>query len=499
MNNWKPRVSGPEWLRFSAGFLILFSIIISAMAPSSRPNILFICIDDLRPETGAYGNSLIKTPNMDRLAKQGILFTNHFVTQPTCGASRYSLLTGKLPRQNAELKNSAMEALLAGKERSEIPETFIDQLRRKGYYTVGIGKISHSADGYVYGYEEPKSNRLELPHSWDEMLFDPGKWETGWNAFFAYADGSNRQSRKGKVKPYESAPVDDEGYPDGLTANLAVQKLQQLAVRNQPFVLGVGFFKPHLPFNAPQKYWDLYQRDSLPLTPAPNIPQHIHEASLHGSGEFNQYQLGEEKASLDQPVSDAYARKVTHGYYAAVSYVDAQIGKVLDELKRLNLEKETIVVLWGDHGWHLGDGRVWGKHTLFDVSLKSALIMKVPGKSQGLVQNKIVSSIDIYPTLMELCGVNPVAKLDGQSFVGLLGKSGVGGAARVAYSYFNKGISLRTDQYRFTRYFREQTPVIELYDHRVDPHEEKNIAGERPEMVKKLMQEWEKGDTGLFR
>ena len=203
--------------------------------PAQRPNVLFICIDDLRPDLACYGNPMIHSPNLDRLAKQSALFMRQYVTQPTCGASRYSLLTGRLPRNTVELTNEAIEKELAGKPRTDVPETFIDNLRRNGYYTVGIGKISHSADGYVYKYEEPKSNVLELPHSWDEMLFDPGKWKTGWNAFFAYADGSNRQSQKAQVKPYESAEVDDEGYPDGLSARLAVAKLKELSRRNSRF------------------------------------------------------------------------------------------------------------------------------------------------------------------------------------------------------------------------------------------------------------------------
>jgi arylsulfatase A-like enzyme len=394
-----------------------------------------------------------------------------------------------------------MEHFLSNEPEGEIPETFVHHLRRNGYYTVGIGKISHSPDGLWYGYgEQPEGAKWELPYSWDEMLFDAGKWGTGWNAFFGYADGSNRQSKNKQVKPYEQADVADQGYPDGLTADLAMDKLQELSSKEQPFFLGVGFFKPHLPFTAPKKYWDLYEEEEIPLSPVPDIPENIHKASLHNSGEFNQYELGEEKAGIENRLSDAYARKLRHAYYASVSYVDAQIGKVLDELERLGLAENTIVVLWGDHGWHLGDHRVWGKHTNFETALRSPLIIKAPGISPKVIApDKVVSSIDIYPTLMEWCGVEVDFPLDGQSLVTLANEGEDTERENVAFSYFNRGISMRTDRYRMTRYFREQTPTIELYDHHLDPLETKNIARENPVLVEKLMELLKKGNTGLYQ
>ena len=478
------------------GFTFLGMLSMKPVA--KKPNVLFICIDDLRPDLKMYGNLQVQSPNLDRLARQATVFTNHYVTQPTCGASRYSLLTGRLPRHAVELKNEAIEKQIAGKSRTEQPETFIDNLRRSGYYTVGIGKISHSPDGHIYGYTEPESDNLELPNSWDEMLFDSGKWKTGWNAFFGYADGSNRQSKKGEVRPYESADVSDEGYPDGLTANLAVDKLKELAGKDKPFFLGVGFFKPHLPFTAPKKYWDLYDESKITLTHSPVIPEQVNAASLHGSVEFNQYQLGEEKASLDKPVSDAYARKLRHAYYAAISYTDAQVGKVLDQLDTLRLTDNTIVVIWSDHGWHLGDYRVWGKHTIFDQSLRSVLMVKTPHQKKGALNESIISSIDIYPTLLELSGLKTLPALDGKSFAPLFQQKPGRAWDNVAYSYYNKGISVRTDRYRLTRYFRDQQPVVELYDHKTDPDENQNVAAKNPEVVSRLMKTWEKGNTGIF-
>ncbi|GAB3427245.1 sulfatase [Niabella aquatica] len=461
-------------------------------------NVLFIAVDDLRPELGCYGRDYIHSPNIDRLASGGMVFLNHFVAVPTCGASRASILTGRLPRSVQDVSNEAMTHKVAGAVKNHVPETFIHALRRSGYYTVGIGKISHSPDGYVYKYLQPKSEQLELPESWNEMLFDAGKWGTGWNAFFGYANGTNRNMLKGAVKPYESAAAGDESYADGLTAGLAVQKLQELAAKDQPFFLGVGFFKPHLPFNAPKKYWDMYDESKISLTPSPEIPKNVSVASFHQSEEFNGYKLGEEKASLTQPVSDEYARKLRHAYYASISYVDAQVGKVLAELKRLKLDQNTIVIIWGDHGWHLGDDRVWGKHTLSEWALRSPLIIKTPGRKKGASCNKIVSSVDMYPTLMELCGIKMTYQTDGKSLMPLLMNPADKKWSNVAYSYFRRGITVRTEDYRFTKYFRNEEPAVELYDHKADPSENHNIADTHPDIINSLLPLWNKGNTGLW-
>ncbi|MFC5625209.1 sulfatase [Algoriphagus winogradskyi] len=472
-------------------------IIIPSFAQVNRPNVLFIAVDDLRSELGHFENSSIITPNLDKLAAEGVSFTKHFVQVPTCGASRAAFLTGKRPSRTAELGNNIMQDEFSKKPEGEIPETFVHHLRRNGYYTIGLGKISHSADGFVYGYEEEVSDKKELPYSWDEFLFDAGKWGTGWNAFFGYADGENRQSMKKQVKPYEAGDVDDLGYPDGLTAQLAIKKLRELKDSSQPFFLGVGFFKPHLPFTAPKKYWDLYDEERLPLAKNPTIPKNVPRQSLLESGEFNGYQLGEEKAGLDRKLSDEYAHKIKHAYYAAASYSDAQIGLILDELKALELDQNTIVIVWGDHGWHLGEQQIWGKHTLFENALNSALIFKIPGSKVSKIDNSIVESVDIYPTLMELVGVEKPNNLDGESFASLLNSKN-SQKGNVAYSYYHNGISMRTDRYRLTKYFREAEPTIELYDHQTDPLESINIAAENPELVANLMPILEEGNTGLY-
>jgi arylsulfatase A-like enzyme len=479
---------------------LLFCLFFPALLHAQqKPNVLFIFVDDLRPDLGCYGNPEVRSPHLDSLAGHATVFRRQYVTVPTCGASRVSLLTGRYPRTKSDLSNDAAKTRMHGGPAGALPETFIEQLKWNGYYTVGIGKVSHSADGYVYPYTSPKSDRLELPHSWNEMLFDPGKWKTGWNAFFAYANGDSRISRKGEAPPYESAPVDDEGYPDGLTAKLAIKKIEELAGKDQPFFLGVGFFKPHLPFNAPQKYWDLYQEEDISLTHSPGIPQNVHPASLHESGEFNQYRLGDEKASLERPVTDTYARKLRHGYYAGISYVDAQIGKVLAALKRSGLDRNTVIVVWGDHGYHLGDDRVWGKHTVFEYALRSVLILKTPQQQKGAACGQVVSSADIYPTLMELCGVKMPYRADGESIASLTRKTSDPSLRNAAYSYFRQGVTLRTSRYRLTKYYRKAQPQIELYDHENDPYENRNIAAEEPATVQRLMKLLDEGDTGVFR
>lgn len=452
-----------------------------------RPNVLFIAVDDLRPELGVYGNKIVKTPNMDLLAKRGSYFTNHYVQVPTCGASRYSLMTGMRPKKKIHISNNVFYKETARQNERDRPESLVHHFKRNGYTTVGIGKLSHSVDGLVYGYNESPSEVKEMPHSWDRFVFNAGKWKTGWNAFFAYASGENRQSLKNQVKPYESAAVSDDGYPDGLILNSALKELKKLKEKEKPFFLGVGFFKPHLPFNAPKKYWDLYDRNKIPIALDPFIPVGVNPSSIGGMGEFYSYQLSDEKPSLERKISDDYARKLIHGYYASISYVDHLVGKLLNELKSLNLDQNTLIVLWGDHGWHLGNDLKWGKHSLFERSLKSALIIKPPGNAlQSKKIQSIVETVDLYPTLLEYCNLPTPYPLDGQSLLPLI-KSESKSIEGMAFSYFKNGVSLRTPRYRITKYYRKEKPDIELFDHTLDPEENKNITADNQEVVKALM------------
>ena len=460
---------------------------VSAAEPKSKPNVLFIIVDDLRPQLGSYGKPEMHTPNIDRLAESGVRFTRQFVAVPTCGASRYSLLTGYRPSEPIDLSNEAFRQMRQEESESQGPESLVEAFRRGGYHTVGIGKISHYPDGRVYGYDRPKTDNLEMPDSWDEMGLPYGKWEHGWNSFFAYADGTNRTDRLKQdqpAPPTESADVPDTGYPDGLIAQAAIEKLGELKEQDKPFFLAVGFFKPHLPFNAPQKYWDLYPIDDVELSPDPEAPVNVHpELALHNSGETARYT---HPANWRQ--DPLHQRHLRRGYFASVSYIDAQVGKVLDELEKQNLAQDTIVVLWGDHGWHLGDLTIWGKHTLFDWALQSPLIIRVPGTGQaGEAADGVVESVDIYPTLADLCGVDAPDDLAGTSLRPML-EDATQTVKPAAFSYWNNGaVSMRTDRYRLSRYNpAEGDPVYELYDLKVDPYETHNIAPDHPELVEKL-------------
>jgi arylsulfatase A-like enzyme len=474
--------------------LQLFLIVILTTACESKKrtvstsvhNVLFIAVDDLRPELGIYGNPIVKSPNMDQLAREGSFFNRHYVQVPTCGASRYSLMTGLRPRKKNHIDNRVFYFEMANQEEKERPESFVHHLKRNGYTTVGIGKLSHSPDGLVYGYKENPSKVKEMPYSWDRFVFNPGKWKTGWNAFFAYASGENRQSLNGLVKPYESADVSDEDYPDGLILKSALQELKKLKGQPEPFFLGVGFFKPHLPFNAPKKYWDLYDRSTIPIANDPFIPKNVHPKSVGRMGEFYNYELSDEKPTLDHPVSDDYARKLIHGYYASISYVDHLIGRLLAELKSLELDKNTMVVLWGDHGWHLGNDLKWGKHSLFERSLKSTLLIKLPGEKHASNEiNTIVESVDLYPTLLDFCEIDPPYDLDGESLLETI-QSCKTDKKDSALGFWKDGVSIRTDSYRLTKFFREEKPKIELYNHLSDPDENHNIAADQKKIVDSL-------------
>lgn len=460
-----------------------------------RPNILLICVDDLRPELGCYGAAHVRSPNIDRLAAEGRRFARHYVQAPTCGASRYGLLSGMRPVHPAQLGNHFMVQHTSKQEEGETPESFVHHFRRHGYRTVGIGKISHQADGLAR--RDP--DELELPHSWDEMLVRYDKWGKGDAPFFGFADGSNRNTLKFEVPPIEAGDVDDLGYPDGLHAELALTKLDELAASDQPFLLAVGFYKPHLPLTAPKRYWDLYDRASIPLSPNPDDPGESARPFIHRSAEFfDRYKLGKEFGGAGKRVSDPYARELRHAYLACVSYVDAQVGKLLDRLDDHGLADDTIVVLWGDHGWHLGDHTVWGKHTLFERSLQSPLIMRVPGMAQpGVATSSLAGSIDVYPTLCELAGLPVPTGLDGLSMRPLLDDPSTA-TRRPVYGYQRQAMSMRTDRWRLLLRKRGDHWQAALFDHEADPFETQDLAAARPEQVEALLEQWNAGTNGLI-
>lgn len=460
---------------------------LSAGAAISRPNVLFIAVDDLRPELGCYGNEVIQSPNIDRLASQGRRFTRHYVSSAVCVASRSALLSGRHFGGPWALYRRM-------KTEPEAPVSFPHLFRQKGYRTVCIGKVSHQPGGVI----EPTQKIHEIAFSWDLSYAPVGKWKDPWGAFFAYADGSVREYGYGRNKTdtpaYEIVDVPDEGYPDALNAGEAVKQLRDLANRDQPFLLAVGFYKPHLPFNAPKKYWDLYDPEKIPTPPSPEPPAGIDPAiSMHRSFEVTTHYAW---PGGEGNISEQQARALRHAYYACVSYTDTQIGKVLDELDRLGLAQNTIVILWADHGWHLGDHGMFGKQTNFEVAARSPLIIRVPGlEKPGEPASGLAQTIDLYPTLAELCGLPKPDTLQGLSLKPLLDDP----AAKVheaAFSFFGNGQTLRTERHRLVRWTDKETGKVlqtELYDHEKDPHESVNIAGnpENRELVERLLEQLE--------
>ncbi len=471
------------------GVLLLASVLapsVAAQSGSDRkpPNVLFVCVDDLRPQLRAAGEGFMDTPHLDQLAATGRLFLRHYVQVPTCGASRYSLWTGRYPDLPVAHDNGAFQLM---QDRPRQPASLAAHFRQQGYRTVSIGKVSHTPDGRRVNQAGQGDGEPEMPGSWDEVGAPAGQWGRSWDAFFGYASGDGRT--RGQSPPIESADVDDHGYPDAHLADAAISALARL--KGQPFFLAVGFYKPHLPFNAPKRDWDRYDATALPLSGAPSFPIGTERRiSGHGGGEL----FGNYGSHPADRLGEAYARQLRHGYFAAVSYVDRQIGRVLQELEDQGLADDTIVVVWGDHGWHLGDLAIWGKHTLFEWSLRSTLIVRVPGQSEpGIATRAIVESVDLYPTLAELCGLPIPAELDGVSIADVIRDPRAEARGR-ALGFWRKGglrgRTVRTPAYRLVEWKRgSETEQIELYDHRVDPGETRNVAQRHPDVVSRLLRE----------
>jgi arylsulfatase A-like enzyme len=455
---------------------------LAAKPDELRPNVLFIAVDDLRPQLNVYGASGMITPHMDRLASEGRLFNRHYVQCPTCGASRYAMMTSRRPRNAAATSNNAFGNLLQNTNDPKNPNSLPQAFRFAGYKTVGLGKLSHEPDG----------GSAEMPGAWDEAYMTSGIWNDPWGAFFAYANGVTRDRGVSLrteigVAADGTTSLEDTDYPDGLMADEAIRRLREFKANGDRFFFGLGFFKPHLPFNAPKKYWDLYGRDAITVPPQTS-PSGVNTGlTLSGNGEF----IGNYGGT--NTIDEAEAKLSIHGYYACVSYVDAQIGKVLDELDALDLTEETIVVLWGDHGWHLGEHTAWGKHTTLEESLRSALIVRTPYQARrGIATDCFAESIDLYPTLCELCNIPVPESVEGQSFVpalldpatkpkdfalGLWRKSGT------------DGYSIRTDRYRLVRWGNNPaSPTqIDLFDYQSDPGGKQNVAASRPGVVTELL------------
>ena len=448
--------------------LILLLVASAAAAQAAQPNVLFIAVDDLRPELACYGQPQMHSPNIDRLAASGVLFERAYCMVPTCGASRASLMTGIRPARNRFVNYLAW----AEKDAPGIT-TLNTTFRDAGYRTVSLGKVFHHSQDNAQGWSEP---------AWRPKAGSP----------YAREENQQRHSRRQKQgnrkrgPAWESADVPDEQYADGLLAERATADLRRLAAERRPFFLAVGFLKPHLPFIAPQRYWDLYDHEQITLPDNYHVPQDAPAESIHSSGELRAYAGIPAKG----PVSDETARNLIHGYYACVSYTDAQIGKLLDALDETGMADETIVVLWGDHGWNLGEHTLWCKHSCYETSMRIPLIVRAPGIKGGQRRSQLIETIDLYPTLCELAGLPLPQHLDGTSLAALMNNPQADWKS-AAVGRFQSGDTIRTETYRFTEYSnaRGKRTAQMLYDHAADPREDVNVLSRNLDVAKDLARE----------
>ncbi len=461
--------------------LALFSVLsVGVASAADKLNVLMICVDDLKPVAGCYGGAA-KTPNMDRLAKRGVRFDMAFCNQAVCAPSRNSLMTGIRPQAlgiydlGTNFRKARPDAV-----------TLSQQFQSAGYRTEAMGKIFHVGHG---NKEDPAS--WSVPH-WKAEVVAYALPESRANQGLTREEAlfSNKDARNlPRGAAYESADVPDDRYPDGALADEAVRRLHAAKERNEPFFMAVGFVKPHLPFCAPKKYWDLYSREQFAVPERRTAPEGAPGFAPTSWGELRQYGGMPERG----PVSDDTARTLIHGYHAATSYMDAQLGKVLDALEKEGLADKTIVLLWGDHGWHLGDNGQWCKHTNYEQAAHIPLIVATPGGKAGAATKALVETVDIYPTLCELAGVTAPGGLNGKSFAPVL-KDPSAQTKNYILHVFPRGErigrALRTARYRLVEWKVPGQPPekaeLELYDYQTDPLESKNLVTDQPAVVAEL-------------
>lgn len=457
---------------------LLFSLLaLSFVAAQKKPNVLLICVDDLRPELKSFGVDYIHSPNIDKLAAQGRAFDRHYVQAPTCGASRYTLLTGRYGGPNNAALFERAETLQ--NDPIALPPSMPAWFRRHGYQTVSVGKVSHHPGGRG-GPDWNDESIPEMPYSWDRHILIAGPWQhpRGW--MHGLAHGEIRVDA-GDMDLIQALEGPDSIYPDGTNTEEAIEQLDQLAANEKPFFLAFGILRPHLPFGAPAKYLELYKDATLPSTPHPEKP--AHRTTWHSSGEFYKYN----RWGKDPNEDHAFAVEVRKHYAACVSYADAQVGRILDRLDQLGLRDDTIIVLWGDHGWHLGEHAIWGKHALFEESLRSPLIISHPSIPEpGEMSHSIVETVDVFPTLTEMTGIPHPDFADGVSIVPILNSADAPG--HPAYAYFNRSRkpvkTIRTETHRLIAH---SDGYLELYDHTSPEGETRNIAQSHQKIAQNLL------------
>lgn len=464
--------------------LLSFALLHSSFAAQPL-NVLFIAVDDLRPELGCYGAAHMKTPHLDRLASQGMLFERAYCQVAVCNPSRSSVLSGTRPDTTGVLDNQNFM-------RPNMPDVISlpQHFKNHGYTSLSLGKIFHHSE------REPGDD----PQSWSEPAWYHGEpykhWFTQESLDYVKqlkALPKAQQPKQLRAAPFEAADEPDASYPDAQTAAKAIETLQRLKAEAKPFFLGVGFVKPHLPFTCPQKYWDLYPEASIQLAANAQRPKDAPEPAFHDNYELRSYGTVPENG----PISDAMALKLIRGYRACVSFMDAQLGRVLAELDRLGLRENTLIVLWGDHGYHLGENGLFTKMTNFEQGTRVPLLVSHPGmKTAGKRTKALVELVDLYPTLAQLCDLPLPKHLEGTSFAPLL-ETPDQPWKKAAFSQYlrtgkppHTGRSLRTDRWRYTEWhdLKGKPTGVELYDELNDPQETVNLANDptHTETVKQL-------------
>jgi len=468
-------------MRSSLWFLLaLLSLLISASTTlnatesqkeTRHPNVLLICIDDLKPRIGCYGDPLAQTPSMDRLAKRGVLFERAYCNQAVCSPSRNALLVGLRP-QSLGIYDLPTNFRKGSPNAVSLPQHF----KANGYFTQSFGKIFHVGHG-----------NTDDAASWSTESYKP----KGRN--YQLADNQKAVNSKDgtKAAAFESADAPEELYNDWNIAQAAIEAMTEKSKSDQPWLMAVGFLKPHLPFVSPKKYWDLYDPNKIELAAYQQAPDGAPAYAPQNSGELRAYS----NMPNQGPIPDSLQRELIHGYLASVSFTDHQIGRLLSRLDQLGLTESTIVVLWGDHGWHLGDHGMWCKHSNYEQATRIPVIVSAPGKAQGAASKSMIESVDIYPTLCELAGIDTPSMLDGKSFAGVLDKPSQSHRDHTIQVYPRSkqgvgqvlGRSIRTDRYRLVQWKAwdapEQSSDWELYDYQTDPLETKNLADQEPQVV----------------
>jgi iduronate 2-sulfatase len=465
--------------------------LVAQVDAASRPNVLLICVDDLKPVLGCYGDQLAHSPNIDALAARGLRFDAAYCNQAVCAPSRNALLTGLRP-QTLGIYDLGTFFRAARPDAVTLPQYF----KQHGYRTEGVGKIFHVGHGNhndplswsvphwgakVVGYALPES-RASKGLTREEALFDNVPAE--------------RANKLPKGAAYEAADVSDEAYADGAVAAEAMRRIQGAASRRasgetaEPFFLAVGFVKPHLPFCAPKKYWDLQDRAAFELPHRKTPPEGAPKFAPTTWGELRQYAGVPDQGEL----SDDLVRTLIHGYYAATSYMDAQVGRVIKALDDAGLADDTIIVFWGDHGWHLGDHGMWSKHTNYQQAARIPLLIVAPGvTSPGTSTARLVESVDLYPTLASLAGLPAPAGLDGMDLSATL-RDPHAPTKEAIFHVFPRGprlgVAVRTDRYRLVAWTPNRADqgdvAYELYDYQSDPEETRNLADAEPAVVEQL-------------